>query len=146
MGWAWPGVGPGNPEPPPGRSHASGSDDLVGADVAAGAAGAVDPRQGVLGGLDALTGLSDQRLVVLVVGGQGAALCLRDEIVHGLSQGNHSSVARTSGYAEVKPTMGYAGTILRQVSRLCQYRLVQTVHRRRAVQEVLSRLSVVVGV
>jgi hypothetical protein len=86
------------------RAEAVGrSDDLVGADVAAGAAGGVDPRQGVLGGLDALTGLSDQRLVVLVVGGQGAALCLGDEIVNALSQGNHSSVVRISGYAGINP-------------------------------------------
>lgn len=122
MGWAWPGVGPGSPEPPPGRSRvASGSDDLVDADVAAGAARPVDPVERVPRCLVTAVRLALQGLVVLVVGGQGARSCLRDQLVDCLSQGNHSSVVRISGYAGIEPTMGYAGTILRQVSDLCQY-------------------------
>lgn len=120
VGWAWPGVGSRSREPPPGRRHASGSDDLVGADVAAGAAGVRDLVQRVLGGLDARLRVLLEPLVVGVVRRQRAAAGLVDELLHGLSQGDHSSVVRTSGYAEVKPTMGYAGTILRQVSNLCQ--------------------------
>ena len=79
------------------------SDDLVDADAAAGAAGLVDLLQRVLGGLDALSGLTLQRLVVRVAGGQRAALGLLHEVLRALSQGNHSSVVRISGNAGVNP-------------------------------------------
>lgn len=98
-GQAGPGVGPGSPEPQPGRSRTSGSDDVVDADPAAGAAGLVDLLQRVLGRLDALPGLTLERLVVRVAGGQRAAAGLVHQVLDALSQGNHSSVGCVPGLA-----------------------------------------------